>query len=42
MAKTWVFLPEFVVGRAFSAVYWMDVLGQFRAFITHRMTGDSL
>ena len=41
-AKISVFLPQFVVHWAYSAVYWMDVLGQFRAFITHRMTGESL
>jgi hypothetical protein len=42
MAKARVFLPHFVVRWAFSAVYWKDVHSQFRAFITHRMTGESL
>jgi len=42
MAKAGVFLPQSVVHWAFSAVYWMDVLDKFRAFITHRMTGESL
>jgi hypothetical protein len=42
MAKAGGFLPDFVVHRAFSAVYWKDVHSQFRAFITHRMTGESL
>ena len=36
------FCRNSVVRWAFSAVYWMDVLRQFRAFITHRMTGESL
>jgi hypothetical protein len=33
-AKMRAFLPQFVVGRAFSAVYWMDVLDISHAFIT--------
>ena len=33
-AKTPGFLPKTVVRWAFSAVYWMDVLRQFAAFIT--------
>ena len=41
-AKVCAFLPQIVVRRAFSAVYWMDVHKHFRAFITHRMTGESL
>jgi hypothetical protein len=43
MAKIVVFLPQFIAHWAFSAVYWMDVLRHFAAFIiTYRMTGESL